>query len=129
MPVDILIVDDDEMFRSAVKRQLEREGAFRVVGEAADGEECVRLARALRPEVVLMDVSMPRLDGFEATRRIKAERPEAKVIILTVHDEVGYRRAAVDVGADAYIPKKNFRDELFYTIRRIKRNPYGLYRS
>ena len=123
MPVDILLVDDDEMFRSAAKRLLQGEGAFRVVGEATNGEEAIRLTRALRPEVILMDISMPRLDGFEATRRIKAERPEAKVIMLTVHGEPWYRKAAGDVGADAYIPKKNFRDELCYTIRRVKRNP------
>ncbi len=77
-----------------------------MVGEAGDGEEAVRLARDLRPDVVLMDIGMPGLDGLEATRRIKADRPEARVIILTVHGEEAYRRAAGESGADAFLPKK-----------------------
>lgn len=117
MPVTVLIADDDQAVRGAVRRLLARERGLRVVGEAADGEEAVRLALDLRPDIVLMDISMPRLDGLEATRRIKTERPEAKVIVLTIHSEEGYRRAAGVSGADAFLPKRASVDELLLAIR------------
>lgn len=119
MPATILIVDDDQGFREMVKRLLEREPGVSVVGEAGDGEEAVRLARELQPDVILMDIAMPRVDGLEATRRIKAERPEAKVIILTIHNEEAYRRAAAESGADVFLPKKTLMADLLPTIRRI----------
>lgn len=119
MPATILIVDDDQGFREMVKRLLEREPGVSVVGEAGDGEEAVRLARELQPDVILMDIAMPRVDGLEATRRIKAERPEAKVIILMIHNEEAYRRAAAESGADVFLPKKTLMANLLPTIRRI----------
>ncbi|HKZ85783.1 MAG TPA: response regulator transcription factor [Anaerolineae bacterium] len=117
--MNILIVDDDQGFRRVVKRLLEAERELSVVGEAGDGEEAVRLARELRSDVVLMDIAMPRLDGLEATRRIKAEQSDAKVIILTIHGEEGYRRAAGASGADAFLLKKTLLTELLPTIRGI----------
>lgn len=119
MPVTILIVDDDQGFREMVKRLLEREPEVSVVGEAGDGEEAVQRARELRPDVILMDIAMPRVDGLEATRRIKAERPETKVLILTIHNEEAYRRAAQESGADVFLPKKTLMADLLPAIRRL----------
>lgn len=124
----VLIVDDDQEFRRVVKRELDRglvqqvlmqpvwKREVHVVAEVGDGEEAVRLAHELKPDVILMDISMPRLDGLEATRRIKAEFPEAKVIILTVHNEKAYQRAAMECGADGYVTKKTLLANLFSTI-------------
>jgi DNA-binding NarL/FixJ family response regulator len=119
MSATILIVDDDQGFREVVKRLLEREAEVSVAGEAGDGEEAVQRARELQPDVILMDLAMPRVDGLEATRRIKAERPETKVIILTIHNEEAYRRAALESGADVFLPKKTLMANLLPTIRRL----------
>jgi DNA-binding NarL/FixJ family response regulator len=117
--LSLLIADDDPGFRGVVRRMLERETGARIVGEAADGEEAVRLARALRPGVILMDIAMPRLNGLEALRRTKAELPETKVIVVTVHAEEAYRRAALEHGADAFILKKALGMELVPALRRL----------
>jgi DNA-binding NarL/FixJ family response regulator len=84
--------------------------------EAEDGEDGLRLARELRPDVVLMDIAMPRLNGLEATRQIKAAQPETKVIVLTIHDEAPYRKAARESGADAFLAKKMVVAELIPAI-------------
>jgi len=116
----LLIVDDDPENRQVVRRVIER-ATFEAPGglnvaEGADGEEAIRLARELHPEIVLMDIAMPRLNGLEATRRIKAEQPDTKVVILTVHDERAYREAAVAMDADAFLAKKTLGTSLVPTI-------------
>lgn len=122
----ILVADDDHGFRQTIRQLLDREIVGSLLGteeqgsvmvEAGNGEEAVRLARELHPDLVLMDIAMPHLDGLEATRRIKAERPETKVIIVTVHDEKAYRKAAAESGADAFLLKKALIAELLPTIR------------
>jgi DNA-binding NarL/FixJ family response regulator len=96
-----------------------------VVGEAGDGSEALELARALSPDLILMDLAMPQVDGLEATRRIKAEQPETKVIILTRYQDDAYRKAATRSGADAFLPKVTRVAELLATIRQVAEGGLG----
>jgi len=119
MPTTILIVDDNQGVRNVLTRILQKGREFSVVGEAEDGSEALELARALSPDLILMDLAMPRVNGLEATRKIKVERPGTKVIILTRYDEDAYRQAATQSGADAFLPKGTRLAELLATIRQV----------
>lgn len=100
----VLIADDDPLVREALRDLLESYG-FEVVGEAGDGLEAVRLAGERAPEVVLMDVRMPRMDGIQATREIRGRHPEIQVVMLSAYDEEGFEREAEEVGALCYLVK------------------------
>jgi DNA-binding NarL/FixJ family response regulator len=113
----VLLADDQELFREGVRLILETVDDISVVGEAADGFEAVRQARLLDPDVVLMDIRMPRLDGLEATRRILAEVGHARVIVLTTFDLDEYVYAAMKAGASGFLLKDLRRDQLIGAIR------------
>jgi two-component system, NarL family, response regulator NreC len=115
----IVIADDDSEFRGIARRMLEGEPQSRVIGEIGDGEGALRLVRTLHPDVVLMDITMPRMNGLEAIRLAKNELPATKIIVVTVHVEEAYRRAALASGADGFITKKSLHSELWPTIRRV----------
>jgi DNA-binding NarL/FixJ family response regulator len=100
----LLLADDHRMLRDSLRRSMEENG-FDVVGEAGDGAEAVHLAQALRPDVVLMDVSMPNLDGVEATRQITRLVPEAQVVMLTMHADGEVMARAIQAGAIGYLVK------------------------
>ncbi|MGH9095252.1 MAG: response regulator [Acidimicrobiales bacterium] len=119
MTVTVLLVDDQELLRSGFRMVLEEEADLRVVGEAADGEEGVRLAAELRPDVILMDVRMPRTDGIEATRRIVAETPTSRVLILTTFDLDEYAFTALRFGASGFLLKDVPPAELAAAIRTV----------
>jgi DNA-binding NarL/FixJ family response regulator len=114
----LLLVDDHTLLRQGLRRAVEEAG-FDVVGEAGDGEEAVRLAIALQPELVLMDVTMPVLDGIEATRRLRASAPEARVVILTMHGEEDVVDRALRAGAVAYLQKDCSTEQLAETLRSV----------
>ena len=120
MAATILIVDDNAQVRALMRGIAAQESSLHVVGEAEDGAEAMRLAQALRPDIVLLDLAMPRVNGLEALRRIKAERPATKIIIATVPGEDAYRQAAADGGADALLLKKTLVTVLLPTIQRLR---------
>ena len=113
-----LIVDDDARFRRFVKGILSNEPDIVVVGEAADGQEAIIKAKELKPDLVLMDVRMHKLNGLQATRQLKEEMPELKIIILTLYDFEEYREAATAAGVVDYILKKSINGELIPAIRK-----------
>jgi DNA-binding NarL/FixJ family response regulator len=101
----ILLVDDSAQVRQELRTLLPLAGDIEIVGEAADGQEAVRLVQALQPDVVLMDLEMPALNGYEATRQIKAVFPSCRVVALTVHGYEAARQKAVQAGADVFLVK------------------------
>jgi DNA-binding NarL/FixJ family response regulator len=118
-PLRILLVDDHLLFRKGLARLLDTQAEFEVVGEALDGIEGLQKARLLEPDVVLMDIRMPRCDGLEATRRIKAQLPHIRVVILTVSDEEQDLLNAVRYGADGYLLKDLTPETLFQHLRSL----------
>jgi DNA-binding NarL/FixJ family response regulator len=103
----VLIADDQTLFRSGLARLLEEDARFQVVGQAVDGEDAVRQAAAAAPDVVLMDMRMPNLDGVGATRRIIADHPEIKILILTTFDADSFVLQALRAGASGYVLKSS----------------------
>ena len=114
-----LIVDDDARFRRRVKELLASEPDIEVIGEAADGQEAILKAREIEPDLVLMDVRMAGLNGINATRQLKDEMPELKVIIVSIFDLQEYREAAMASGAGGYVIKKSLIEELLPAIRGV----------
>jgi DNA-binding NarL/FixJ family response regulator len=116
-PIRLLLADDHRMLRESLRRAMEDNG-FDVVGEAADGEEAVRLAEKFRPDVVLMDVTMPVLDGVSATRRVRDQIPGTQVVILTMHADREVLVDAIRAGAAGYLVKDCSTEDVVDTIRR-----------
>ena len=115
-PIRLLLADDHTMLREALRRAMEGAG-LDVVGEAADGEEAIRLSSELRPEVVLMDVSMPVLDGVEATRQIHRNDPDIAVLMLTMHADSDVVARALSAGAVGYLVKDASMSEVVEAVR------------
>lgn len=115
----IMIVDDHEIFRAGIKSIFENDADIEIVGEAGNGREAVEKAAQLQPDLVLMDLSMPEMDGIEATRQIKKAFPGINVIILTVHDDEEFFLPALRSGASGYVVKESEPQELLYAIRLV----------
>jgi len=118
--IRILLADDHALVREGMRDQLEREKDLQVVGEASDGEEAVKLCAELEPDVVLMDIVMPKLNGIEATRLIKEEKPTTSVLILTAYSDIRYILGLLDAGACGYLLKSARRDDIIGAIRAVQ---------
>jgi DNA-binding NarL/FixJ family response regulator len=119
-PIRILLADDHVVMRSGLRLLLERQPNLEVVGEAADGQEAVRLAAAEKPEVVIMDIAMPHLNGVEATRQIVTRNPEMAVVILSMHSDESYVLRSLKAGARAYLLKDSAEADLIAAIHAIQ---------
>lgn len=117
--IGILLADDHTLLRNGIRALLEDESDMVIVGEANDGREAIKLATQLKPNVILMDIAMPLLNGLEATRQIKREHPEINVLVLTMYDHEEYFRQMLEVGASGYIIKRAAANELVSAIRAV----------
>ena len=117
--INILMAEDHKVVRQGIRQFLEREPDIKVVGEASNGEEAVRLAEALKPDVVIMDIAMPKLNGIEATKQIKTLYPSVAVLILTTYDDNEYVLSFFKVGAAGYLLKTARGSELIAAIRAL----------
>lgn len=118
--IRIILADGHHLVRQGIRQLLEQEADFEVIAEADNGLEVVRLARELKPDLVIMEARMPRLDSVEATRRVKTEIPEAAVLILTTCDDEGYIVGLVAAGATGYLLKSADGQELVQAIRSVR---------
>jgi DNA-binding NarL/FixJ family response regulator len=117
--ITVLLVDDHGLVRRGFRRMLEDESDMKVVGEAGDGEEAIKLAKELRPKVVVMDSALPGMNGLQATRGILEDFPETAVLMLSMHSESTWVRQAIDAGAKGYILKNALELDLGAAIRKI----------
>jgi DNA-binding NarL/FixJ family response regulator len=119
MGTRVLLVDDHELVRQGIGAMLQGSGDIEIVGQARTGREAIEVARRELPDIVLMDVRMPDMDGLEATRKIKEERSRTAVVMLTMHDNPTYLRDAVRAGAAGYLLKDVSKEELVDAIRQV----------
>ncbi len=119
--VTVLLADDHMIVREGIRKLLELDAAVEVVGEAKEGREAVALAKKLRPDVVLMDIAMPRLNGLEATRQVLKDLPSAKVLMLSAHNDDAYVENATKCGAVGFLLKQTSAQDLCRAIREVHR--------
>jgi DNA-binding NarL/FixJ family response regulator len=115
----IIIADDHDLVREAMRSLLDSQPDLRLIDEAKDGQETIELTRLQRPDLVLMDVRMPKMNGFEATQTIKEELPTTKVLIMSAYEDPGLVSEAVRAGADGYVLKLSLVQELVAAIRGV----------
>jgi len=119
-PIQVILADDHVMFRQGIKRILDDMRGVKVIGEAGDGLELLSLMREIRPHMVILDISMPRLRGLEAAREIKTVYPDVKILILSMHKNTEYFYNAISSGAEGYLLKEDADRELVSAIEKIQ---------
>lgn len=127
MTVTIVLADDHQLIREGLRALIEKEAGFRVIGEVANGHDAVQVVRDLRPDVVVMDVGMPELDGIEATRQIQEVAPGTRIVALSMHSERRYVTGMLSAGAGAYVLKSCAFEEVVLAIRSVMEG--GLFTS
>ncbi len=127
--VRVLLVDDHEIVRTGLRMLFQAEPDILIVGEAGSGEAAIAAVTALKPDVVVMDIAMPGMNGIEATRQIKAISPETAVLALTMHEEEPYFFQMLEAGASGYVPKRAAADDLISAIRIVAQGQVFLYPS
>jgi two-component system response regulator NreC len=125
----VLIVDDHALFREGIRLILQTQQDIDIVGEAADGREAIDAARTLEPDVILMDVTMPGIDGLAATRQIKGDCPQAEVLMLTMHESDDYFFRSLSAGASGYVLKEAVSADLILAIQSVAQGQVFLYPS
>jgi DNA-binding NarL/FixJ family response regulator len=115
--INILLVEDDDNLRKGIRMRLELEPDFFITGETGDGSEALELASRLTPDVIVMDLRLPGLDGLSATRQLRRLVPDSKVVILTLYDEIANRKRGKESGAAAFVSKQEPNDALVRAIR------------
>jgi len=117
--ISILLADDHPLLRQALRNVLDQQADFEVVAEVGDGDEVVKATTELVPDVVIMDISMPKLNGLEATRQIKAKHPGVAILVLTIHGEAEHVLGLLEAGAAGYLTKSVFGEEVVHAIRAV----------
>lgn len=121
MPIRILLADDHGVLRAGLRSLLSAEPDMEVIGEAENGAQALLLARQVEADVIILDISMPDMGGFEAARLMLAERPALRILLLTVHEDTCLLREAIDMGASGYIIKRAIETELMTAVRAVAR--------
>ena len=127
--IQVLICDDHTILREGIRLLLNAESDIEVIGEAVDGRDAVEKTRALKPDVILMDIAMPLLNGLDATRQIVSDHPDARVLVLTMYESDEYIEQMLEAGAVGYVLKKVASSELAFAIRSVQRDGSFLYPS
>jgi two-component system response regulator NreC len=127
--IRLLVVDDHAVMRDGIRALLSLHEDIEIVGEAATGQEAIEKARDLTPDVIIMDIAMPGMDGLEATRRILKANPREKILVLTQHDDKEYILSAIKAGSSGYVPKRALGSELVSAIRAVYHGGSFLYPS
>ncbi len=125
--IRVLIADDHTLVRQGIRMLIEAQPDLQVVGEASDGAEVVRLARELVPDLVVMDIAMPVMDGLEATRAIKQDQPDVKILVLTMHEGEDYFFKILSAGAAGYVLKRAAASDLIAAVHAVARGEIFLY--